>query len=279
MIKKIAVLIALIMIVTAIPALAVDSYKGYNVPVDIEVNGSFIKCVQKPIMVNSSTYIPLRAFGDAIGAVISWDEAEKAATMTKDNHTFVFYSGQDLCIIDGVQCSYAAVNYKNLLFVPVRAVSETLGFGVEWDDLYLIVRITAPGVEIPASAKDNAYTTEDIKYLGKITHIESGYQDFKVRLGVSATVLNRVKSSEFPNSIKDVIFDTKYGVQFPPAHTERFNSLTPSKESVIAAKCALNGVNLVDNSLYFVDVAYTAGSWVHNNRPHCVTIVDMAFYK
>ncbi len=277
--KILCMILVVLMLSFTFTAYAVDTHAGYNIPVDIEINGNFIKCVQKPIMVNSSTYIPLRAFADAIGAVISWDEDANAATMTKDNHTFVFYSGRDYSIIDGVQCSYAPVNYKDLLFVPVRAVSETLGYGVEWDDLYLAVKVTAPGVEVPASAKDNGYTTEDIRYLGKITHIESGYQDFKVKLGVAATVLNRVKSREFPNSIKDVIFDTKYGVQFPPAHTDRFNNLTPSKESVIAAKCALNGVDLVGGSLYFVDVAYTAGSWVHNNRPHCITIVDMAFYK
>ena len=99
-----------------------------------------------------------------------------------------------------------------------------------------------------------------------------------MRLGVASTVLNRVRSKEFPDTVKDVIFDTKYSVQFPPAHTDKFNN-TPSKESTIAAKCALNGVNIVGNSLYFVDSAYTKGSWVHNNRPHYVTIVDMDFYE
>ncbi|MBQ8526547.1 MAG: cell wall hydrolase [Clostridia bacterium] len=278
MIKKIAFIVVLIMTLTTIPVFAVDSYGGYAVPVDIAVNGSFIKCAQKPIMVNNSTYIPLRAFAEAIGAGISWDGEQNAANFTKDNHTFVFYSGKDYCLVDGTKSDYAAIEYKDLLFVPVRAVSGALDYGVEWDDFYLTVKISAPGVSVPGSAIDYSYTYEDILCLSKITHVESGYQAFRVKIGVANTVLNRVRSSEFPNTVKDVIFDTKYSVQFPPAHTDNFNT-TPSKESVIAAKCALNGVNLVGNSLYFVDVAYTVSSWVHNNRPHYITIADMEFYQ
>lgn len=278
MIKKIFVILFIIIITTIVPAFAIDTYGGYNVPVDIEINGEFIKCTQKPILINSSTYIPLRAFSDAVGGTISWDETQNKATMSKDRHTFEFYLGKDYCVIDGLQKNYPSVDYKDLTFVPVRAVSEALGYKVEWDDFYLTVKITAPDVEIKDNSKDMSYTYEDMLYLAKITHIESGYQHFKVKLGVAATVMNRVRSKEFPNTIKDVIFDTRYSVQFPPAHTDKFN-VTPSKESMIAAKCVLNGVNVVGNSLYFVDTPYASGSWVGNNRPHYVTIYDMSFYE
>lgn len=275
--KTLAVIFVIIMFATT-AVYAVDSYGGYNIPVDIDINGSIVKCTQKPILIDGTTYIPLRAFSDAVGGIIDWDSENSCATMTKDGHTFSFYPDKDYCLIDGMEKKYPSVVYKDLTFIPVRAVAETLSYTVEWDDFYLAVKITAPNVVIADAYKDKSYTYEDILYLGKITHIESGYQHFKVKLGVAGTVVNRVKSSLFPNSIKDVIFDKKYGVQFPPAHTDKINR-TPSKESVIAAKCVLNGVNVVDNSLYFVDTQYASGSWVHNNRPHCVTIYDMSFYK
>lgn len=278
MFKKIFIVSFIVIMFSVISAYAVDSYGGYNVPVDIDINGSFVKCTQKPILIDGTTYIPLRAFSDAVGGSVEWDSAQNCATMTKDGHTFSFYTEMDYCLIDGEKKNYPSVVYKDLTFIPVRAVSETLGYTVEWDDFYLTVKITAPNVEIADANKDKSYTYEDVLYLGKITHIESGYQHFKVKLGVAGTVVNRVKSNLFPNSIKDVIFDKKYGVQFPPAHTDKINR-TPSKESIIAAKCVLNGVNVVENSLYFVDTQYAQGSWVHNNRPHCVTIYDMSFYK
>lgn len=278
MIKKICVIITLIMLITSMQVFAIDTYGGYTVPVDIDINGSFVKCAQKPILINGTTYIPLRAFADAVGGTIEWDGERNVATMVKSNHTFEFYLGKEYSVIDGSKVDYPSVDYNDLTFVPVRAVSETLGYKVEWDDFYLTVKITAPDVEVAEGSKDKLYTYEDMMYLGKITHVESGYQHFKVKLGVAATVVNRVKSKEFPSTIKDVIFDTRYSVQFPPAHTSKFDN-NPSKESMIAAKCVLNGVNLVGNSLYFVDTPYASGSWVGNNRPHYITIYDMSFYE
>ena len=276
--KIISLAITILLILSAVSVHAIDNYGGYPVPVDIAVNGSFIKCSQKPIMVNNRTYIPLRALADAIGASISWDGNTRAATMTKSNHTFEFHSGWDTCTIDGVKKNHPTINHKDLLFVPVRAISETLGYGVEWDDFYLTVKINAPSVSVPQSSIDYSYSFEDIMYLSKITHIESGSLAYNTRIAVANTVLNRKRSGEFPNTIKDVIFDTNYGTQFPPAHTDKFNN-TPSKQSVMAAKCALNGINIVGNSLYFVDVEYQSGSWVHNNRRLYKTVGTMAFYE
>lgn len=267
-----------IMMLASINAFAVDTYGGYNVPIDIDINGNFIKCVEKPILINGTTYIPLRAFSDAVGGTIGWDENENAATLTKDEHIFIFYPERDYSLVDGEKSDYVSIFYNDLTFIPVRAVSDVLGYSVEWDDFYLTVKITAPAVEIPENVVDYSYTYDDILYLSKITHIESGYQHFDVKLGVAGTVVNRVKSPKFPNTIKDVIFDTKYSVQFPPAHTEKINNI-PSKDSIIASKCVLNGVNVVGNSLYFVDTLYAPSSWVHNNRPRHITIHDMSFYE
>ena len=278
MIKKIVFLIMVMVMLFINGAVAIDIYGGYNVPVDIDVNGSFIKCAQKPIMIEGTTYIPLRAFSDAIGGTVSWDEPEKIATMTKDGHTFMFYTQKDYCIIDGAQKSHPSVIYKNLTFIPVRAVSEVLGYDVLWDEFYLTVKITAPGVIVPDLLKDKTYTYEDLLYLGKITYIESGYESFQVQLGVAGTVVNRVKSPLAPNTVKEVVLDKRYGVQFPPAHTDRIN-VTPSKKSMIAGKCAFNGVNLVGNCLYFIDKKSAPYSWVHKNKTLYKTIESMNFYE
>ncbi len=245
---------------------------------DIELNGNFILCKQKAILQDSTTYLPLRAFSDAVGGTISWNDDEKAATLEHGGHSFVFYPEQNHCLIDGNRENYPSLLYRNLTFIPVRVVSEVLGYDVSWDSFYLTVKLTAPDVTVPEECKDFSYDYEDLLYLGKITQIESGSQHFSVKLGVAGTVVNRVKSPQFPNSVKDVIFDTRYGVQFPPAHTGKID-VTPSRESMIAAKCALNGVNPAQDALYFVDTPYAPSSWVHQNRPHVVTLHDMSFYR
>lgn len=278
MTKRITLLFVALMMLLTIRVYAVDTYEGYNMPIDININGSFIKCVEKPILIDGTTYLPLRAFSDAIGGTIEWDGEERAATMTKDGHSFTFYVEKDVCVVDGTEQDYTSVIHRDLTFVPIRAISDVLGYNVKWDEFYLTVKIEAPGVAVPEGNKDNSYQYEDVLYLGKIIQIECGYQPFDVKLAVAGTVINRVKSSQFPNTVKGVILDTRYGVQFPPAHTDKIN-ITPSNESIIAAKCALGGVNLVGNALYFIDVKNAPASWVHNNRPHYMTISSMSFYE
>lgn len=279
MIKKITFLLAFILLFSSFCAYGADTYNGYNYPVDIAVNGNFIKCTQKPILINGTAYIPLRSFADAIGATTSWNSQNSSATIQKDWHNFVFFPGNSYSIIDGAEKTHKAVLHNNVTFVPVRVLAEALGYEVWWDKSTLTVIVTAHGVEVPEYCKDYSYSSEDIYYLGKITQIESGYQHFQVKLGVAATIMNRVRSSQFPNTVKDVIFDTRYSTQFPPAHTQKFATLEPSADTLIAAKCALHGVNLVRNSLYFVDTPYARGSWVHDNRPHYITLHDMSFYE
>lgn len=278
MLKKSFIIMCLILIIFSFNVFAVDTYEGYNLPIDIEINGDFIKCSEKPILIGGTTYIPIRAFSDAVGGVIQWDSVQRASTMVKDGHSFIFYPERNYCIIDGVQKDYPSVFYNNLTFIPIRAVSQTLGYTVSWDSFYLTVKISAPGVVVPETCKDKSYSYEDVLYLGKITQIESGSQPFKVKLGICGTIMNRVKSKQFPNSVKGVIMDTKYGVQFPPAHTSKMN-VVPSTESIIAAKCSLAGVNLVGKSLYFIDVKSAPKSWAHKNRPFYGTIGGMSFYE
>ena len=276
--RKLCCLFLVLILWLSTTTFAADTYGGYKVPVDIEVNGHFIKCVEKPIMISGTTYIPLRAFSDAIGGSISWDEGNRVAMMEKDGHTFLFYPDHNSCVIDGTATDYSVVLYEGFTFIPVRAVSETLGYDVLWDDFYLTVQITAPNIEISEEFQDVSYTYEDMLYLAKIVQIESGYQPFETKLGVAGTVMNRVKSPKFPSTVKDVIFDTKYGVQFPPAHTSKIN-VTPTKDTMIAAKCALRGIQVVGNSLYFIDTSVASKSWAHNNRPFYCTLHGMNFYE
>ncbi len=279
MIKKVTALCLLLtLLLSTMPVSAApDSFEGYPVPIDLSVNGSFIKCSQKPFLLNGATYIPLRAFSDAIGAELLWNDAEQSATVLKDGHTLVFYAKENKSILDGVEGPEIAIHY-GLLFVPLRAICDALGYVVEWDGFYYVVNITAPGITVPESAKDYTYNYEDLLYLAKITHVECGAEPFSTRIGIANTVINRVRSPLYPNNIKDAIYDTKHGVQYPPAHTDKMN-VTPSVSSILAAKCALNGVELVGDSVAFVNIHNLASSWAHNNMQHYVTLGVVAFYR
>ncbi len=247
---------------------------GYNVPIDVCINGHFIKCSEKAFISDGVTYVPIRALADAFSVPLSWDSSNNSATIS----TITLYAGDGTIIVNGQkEHNHKAILYKDTLFAPLRFVSEQFNFNVSWDDFYFIAEIDAPSINIPENCIDLSYNKEDLLWLSKITHIESNGQPLNTQIGVANTVVNRKNSPKYPNTIKGAILDTNYGVQYPPAHTDKIN-VTPSYLSRVAAKCALNGVNPIGDCVFFVPVSQTSSSWVANNKTHYVTIGALAFY-
>lgn len=63
-------------------------------------------------------------------------------------------------------------------------------------------------------------------------------------------ILNRVESSQYPDTVEGVVFDTKYGVQFQPVSNGTIYD-APASSSLVAAKLCLEGTDVVGESLYF----------------------------
>ena len=87
-------------------------------------------------------------------------------------------------------------------------------------------------------------------------------------------VLNRVASSTFPNTVKEVIYQKN---QFTPVRNGTIN-LEPNAESVVAAKLCLDGANTAANALFFLNPKTASNSWAARNRPYLMTIGAHAFY-
>ena len=121
------------------------------------------------------------------------------------------------------------------------------------------------------------YSETDLYWLSRIIHAEAKGESYAGKVAVGNTILNRVKSSDFPNTVKSVIFDTKYGTQYTPvANGTIYN--TPDQTSINAAKDALNGVNYVGNSMYFYNPKTAPNSWASRNRPYYTTIGNHKFH-
>jgi LysM repeat protein len=95
---------------------------------------------------------------------------------------------------------------------------------------------------------------EDFDLLARIITAEADSESYNTQVAVGATVLNRVNSPKFPNTIRGVIYQTN---QFQPVSNGQINK--PASESCKkAARDALNGSDPSDGALYFFE------SWVPN---------------
>lgn len=121
--------------------------------------------------------------------------------------------------------------------------------------------------------------SEDLYWLSRIINAEASGEPYNGKIGVGNVVLNRVNSSNFPNTVKGVIFEYYKGIpQFSPvANGTIYNN--PTQESVQAAENALNGSNTVGVSTYFFNPDKASATWIVNNKTYVKRIGNHVFYK
>ncbi len=93
---------------------------------------------------------------------------------------------------------------------------------------------------------------EEYDLLLRIVEAEAGGEDEEGKLLVANVVLNRVESSEFPDSVSEVILQSSKGVtQFSPVSSGRIWRVKVSEETVRAVDRALSGEDISSGALYF----------------------------
>ena len=117
----------------------------------------------------------------------------------------------------------------------------------------------ALGMTLSSSSSSNSsYNSSDIYLLAKCIHAEARGEPYLGQVAVGAVVLNRVKSSAFPNSISGVIYQ-------PYAFTAVIDgqiNLEPNETAYSAARDAMNGWDPTNGCLYYYNPATATSSWI-----------------
>ena len=87
---------------------------------------------------------------------------------------------------------------------------------------------------------------------------EAGDEPIDAQIAVANVVINRIKSSQFPNTLKGVLYQDR---QFSPVSSGYINRVTPSNETKKAVQRALNGEMKV-----YKDTLYFFATWLDKNN-------------
>ena len=238
---------------------------------DVRVNGQTLPT--DSIVRNGTTYSPLVPLLDALGGWETvWDSAQRCALTDTDLFALRVPVGEGFVFVDGFLFGLTGDTFieNGRTYVPLRALANLFGATVNFSgwDTPITVTSTPP---IP-------YTEEDFYWLARVISAESQGESLYGQIAVGNVVLNRTASSEFPNTIKQVVFDTKNAVQFEPtANGTIYNE--PTTQSILAAHLALRGVSAADNCMYFFNPSLSEGKWIRENRTYFTTIGCHRFYR
>jgi len=109
-----------------------------------------------PMVVEGRTMVPMRVIFEALGATVSWDDATRTITATRDGLVVRATVGDRVIHVNNqrVTMDVAPVIVNGRTLVPVRFVSEALDAEVDWYAAGNTVFITSPRGDSFVSAEE-----------------------------------------------------------------------------------------------------------------------------
>ena len=96
-----------------------------------------------PVIRNARTMLPARFVAEALGGVVTWNEAEQKVTIVKGEDTIEIFIGEPFATVNGtpVELDSPAFIENGRTYLPIRFIAENLGATVTWDDAARTVTI------------------------------------------------------------------------------------------------------------------------------------------
>lgn len=200
----------------------------------------------------------------AIAAVLKQgSRGDDVSTLQRKLKNWGYYSGS----VDGIFGSKTkeAVKYfqrKNGLSADGIVGTKTLA----------ALGMSTSGSSSSSSSSASGYSDADVALLARLIHAEARGESYTGQVAVGAVVLNRVKSSSFPNTIAGVVYQP---YAFTCVNDGQIN-LSPDATSKKAAVAAMNGWDPSYGALYYYNPAVATSQWIFS-RKTTVVIGDHVF--
>ncbi len=115
--------------------------------VSVAINGEQIVCknalgeVVSPLLIDGTTYLPVRAVAEFLSLDIFWDDATKSVFINGapsnaqlSDYVNIFINGNLFVAHDASGKVVNPILQDGTTYLPLRAIGEAFGYGVSWDD-------------------------------------------------------------------------------------------------------------------------------------------------
>lgn len=172
-----------------------------------------------------------------------------------------YYTGN----VDGI--------YGSLTVSAVKKFQQKNGLAV--DGIAGTKTLNAMGIMTSSSSGgSSSNNSSNVNLLAKAIYGEARGEPYAGQVAVGAVIMNRVKSSKFPNTISGVIYQSG---AFDAVSDGQIN-LNPDSTAKKAAQDALNGWDPSYGAIYYFNPSTATNKWIWS-RPLTVTIGKHRFCK
>ena len=171
-----------------------------------------------------------------------------------------YYTGN----VDGI--------YGSLTVAAVKRFQQKNGLKV--DGIAGTQTLNAMGIMQSSSSGSSTNNSSNVNLLARAIYGEARGEPYVGQVAVGAVIMNRVRSSKFPNTISGVIYQSG---AFDAVSDGQIN-LTPDATARKAAQDALNGWDPSYGAIYYFNPSTATNKWIWS-RPLTVTIGKHRFCK
>lgn len=215
---------------------------------------------------SDTLFLLSRRFGVSIAAL-------KAANNLQSDYLWV---GQALKIPSASGSSGGSTNLVHTIKSGDTLYLLAQKYGVTVRELQTANNLTNtylyPGQKLVVPVKSNSapaspsfnLSSSDMDLFAKLVTAEAVGEPYVGQVAVAATILNRLKSSRYPNTIPEIVYQVVNGrYQYSPVLDGRIN-LPASPTAYKAIKDALNGWDPSKGATGFYNPAKTSNQWVRS---------------
>lgn len=153
---------------------------------------------------------------------------------------------------------------KKFFIIPILLLMVT--------GVYVLINLLPKNVE----AASDSSSTSDLQLMARAINGEARGEPYEGQVAVGAVILNRVKSSQFPNTIAGVIYEKG---AFTAVSDGQINVSIKEDSTVLkAARDAMNGWDPTGGAIYYFNPSTATNKWIWS-RPLIKTIGKHRFCK
>jgi len=205
-------------------------------------------------------FIPFSMMNQVLALSKYGSQGEEVKQIQTKLKRWGYYNGS----IDGI--------YGSKTLAAVKSFQKKNGLTV--DGIAGTKTLNAMGITSSSNSSSTTSNSSNVNLLAHLIYGEARGEPYIGQVAVGAVIMNRVKSSSFPNTIAGVIYQKGAF----DAVTDGQINMNPDSTAKKAAQDAINGWDPSYGAIYYFNPATATNKWIWS-RPLTVTIGKHRFCK